>query len=215
MSTQIKDILENPVVAEMWGRLAAMERLLKFLVASVNFDIDPAGNKIADGTRLDGPTNPYSSLGISFLAVSAPGVWARSSAYSISKPNVVSAVASPVDPGMNEIVGKIQVNFASPVSSVSIEAIVATPQEMLGPPGPAPYLNAYDSKNNLVASAQFPPNLVPDQYGMSSQPASLVVTSNTVNISYVVFSCPISPGGNSLSAYFDNLTFPRFGWLPA
>ncbi|HEY0746564.1 MAG TPA: hypothetical protein VGD63_07690 [Steroidobacteraceae bacterium] len=178
----------------------------------IDFDADPAGNSIADGTRLDGPDNPYACWGVSFTALQSQGVahvWARASYYSVSTPNLVTLQHAPAWAGDADASGKIRIDFDIPVSLVSIDAKVVTPLEMCGRPGPGALLEAYDRAGFLLQSAIFALTRVPQTTGELSVAQTLVVASP--GIAYVLMSCPSDPLGNSLTAFFDNFIFNRIG----
>lgn len=194
---------------------------------TINFDTDPNGNAIANGTLVN---DVYAGWGVTFSSstcVSAVGVAceydaggavyavaysdanAGSSSPKGSAPNAVSTYA---DAGMLAQTGVIRATFKDPQSQVTIVAFQFCDGEDAGCLGPTPsaaaaYLDAYDVDNNLLCHTVANPNT-------TGSWQELLVTSNcalpagAATIAYVQFSVGWDgPDVNILAAEFDNLTF--------
>jgi hypothetical protein len=200
---------------ELFRRWLKNPQFPQLVVTTMDFDKDPNGNLIADGIQLDGPKNPYQSHA-TFTAIpgqEAPSplhVWVRADPVdNVSPPNVVTLTAPPaIGIGDSDLFGRIRVSFTTPFTlSVAVQARVLTPWEMLSP-GPPPYLKAYDWKDNLIASASFPADQVPQRNCEVSQPVTLSVSA--AYISYVEFSCAYDPNCDPLFGIFDTLVYSGF-----
>jgi hypothetical protein len=213
-------------VEEVKERLQGLENLFKHPLENgtfgtrINFDSDPNGNPIREGTRLDIAGNPYASLGVTFKAIPGSqgqippgGVYARNFPRgATSPPNIVSLAPPDVGPGDNESYGKIQVQFAKPCSSVTVSVKVSTPFEYLGMPGGFPTLHAYNSdptqaNAQAISTSSLPMELVPTTNSTVSPTGTPLTVIGSWNITYVTFSCPVTPLKDSLVAFFDDLSF--------
>ena len=206
----------NSELAEILAELRASFRLLQqgIIIAPpshyVDFDTDPLGNPIANGTQLDVATNPYAPFGVSFAAIPAPkagqlSVWARASLNSTTQPNIVSLQATPAGAGDTDEIGKIRINFSTTKAFVYVAARVSAPIEYLGALNWGPSVQGFDQNDNPVASSFFPAMTL--KPGEVSAARSLAISSPSANIAYVVLSCSFVAGANNLVAYWDNLRF--------
>ncbi len=104
---------------------------------------------VSDGTVIN---SYYAGVTFSCFGAGCPGsdVYARSSIFTVSAPNVVSTEPAPIIPYQQDpATGAIEVAFATPQSAASIQAMPTLMPEGFGTPGYA-YLQAYDSGLNFL-----------------------------------------------------------------
>jgi hypothetical protein len=183
---------------------------------TVNFDTTPGGTAIANGTDV---SNTYASVGVTFSFLPCTlglecfpagnnpyGVYAYtlSNAFpAFSPPNVVTVQNGTNLFAFNAAEGTIQANFSTLQSTVSIEAQqFCNGQDLtcFNNAG-APYLAAYDSSGNLVATAT-------TNLGVNTW--QLLSVTGSGNISYVQFGAPFDIGSLQIGE-FDDLTFGSGG----
>ena len=184
---------------------------------TINFDTTPGGAAIANGTDV---SSTYSSVGVTFsflpctlgLNECNPAGSNPYGVYAYTQPSVVPAFSVPntvtVQAGTNLFAfnvaeGTIQANFSTLQSTVSIEAQqFCNGQDLtcFNNAG-APYLAAYDSGGNLLATAT-------TSLGVNAW--QLLTVTGSGNISYVQFGAPFDIGSLQIGE-FDNLTFGSGG----
>jgi hypothetical protein len=160
----------------------------------INFD------DVADGTVINtqyaGVTfsNP---LGGNVYAQAVPGLGA------ISAPNAVSILNSGTfDYFFSATQGAVDATFATLQQTVSIDARAVGPIEFLGTLTSRPFLEAYDSSNNLLGKVLFAGALPTDCCLAFTPSETLTFTSASNNIAKVRFSAQVGIFG-----LFDNLSF--------
>lgn len=177
---------------------------------TINFD------GLADGTVIN---NQYTaSSGVTFSCVgcsttegSGPNIYSRNAAgFAASGTNVVSLEAPSGQgnggsalPFFDARFGGVEASFSSLQQSVSIDASAVLPPEFLGTPVNDPFLEAFDSSNNLLAKILYPVAYGASNYGSYQ---TLSFTSSSANIAYVIFSSQ-HDSGPAVYGEFDNLTF--------
>jgi YD repeat-containing protein len=178
----------------------------------IDFDHDPSGNALADGTIVD--TVYTSTLGVTLSSIQcAPGqsctsgqhAFARSSVAPNTAPNVISIDATSV-PVFDARFGAIRADFASPRVWVSIDVLpVPYVADAIGAPDGQPWIQAYDASGALIASVHYT--------GLSTDPDyftyhTMKVDAGSARIKWVQFSVhPSSGGAEALFGEFDNLRF--------
>lgn len=177
---------------------------------SINFD------GLADGTVINTlytGTNgvTFSCVGCSTTEGSGPDIYARNAAgFAASGTNVVSLMA-PAGQGnggsslavFDARFGGVEASFSTLQQSVSIDASAVLPPEFLGTPVNDPFLEVFDSSNNLLAKVLYPIAYGASNYGSYQ---TLSYTSSSANIAYVIFSSQ-HDSGPAVYGEFDNLTF--------
>jgi hypothetical protein len=133
----------------------------------------------------------------------------------ISAPNAVSIFDGfALDLFFNAASGAVDATFATLQQTVSIDARAIGPVENLGGLQNRPFLEAYDSSNNLLGKVLFA-GALPTGCCLEYTPAeTLTFTSSTANIAKVRFSSQISQGGQPVFGLFDNLTFGTAAAVP-
>jgi hypothetical protein len=166
----------------------------------INFDTDPNGAAIADGTVVD---NTYASLGVTLSAIyCGNGSCVPASAYARVPGNASNNGVSLFNTGFpyfDARWGAVEATFASAVSVVSIDAYAVEFVEALtnGPTG-SPFLEAYDAAGTFLGRVNAPIVMGVWQ--------TITFTSPTNNIKRVRFSSPGNPApGDHIYATFDNL----------
>lgn len=132
---------------------------------------------VASGTQID---STYAADGVAFTSVSS----ASGHAYAVdllgpTGGNGVSLFSS--DPTFASEEGAVEAHFSSLQNIVSIDAYLVEALEYLGTPQKKPFLQAFDSGSNLLATVY---------YDVSTYPSweTLDITRPTADISYVRFS---------------------------
>ncbi|HYQ02509.1 MAG TPA: hypothetical protein VER96_27745 [Polyangiaceae bacterium] len=167
----------------------------------IDFDRDPAGAAIADGTTVDAT---YNSLGVTLTCIvcgSNPHAFARAPGRA---GNGVSLFASPTIPLYDSRNGAVRVEFTTPRSWVSIDALAVLPPEWAGTPQARPWLEAYDAAGNKIGSAVYYP-----AYGTTGWGTWQTLRFDDPNASIKFVRISSQHYNNSPSVYgaFDNLTF--------
>ena len=179
---------------------------LSLATALVDFNSDPAGNAIADGTPLD-VQQPYKALGVNFSIVGprngASNVLATKCALAASAPNVIA-----LDPegsgATSEQWGTIRATFDTAALSVSILAMSRGAEFPDGTPS-VPYLRAFDAKGNQIAQALHPA-ISASPFGGRGPWVQLIAASGFAKIASVQFSCPAPDDSERFLAFFDELS---------
>ena len=163
----------------------------------IDFDTDPKGAPIADGTIID---TTYTSLGVTFSCIvcSSGHAFARGPGRAR---NGVTLVAPPLDNDYDAVSGAVRAEFSTPRSWVSIDVIKVMVPEYKGTPVALPWIEAYDAANNLIASAYYP------VYGTPGwgQWQTLRIDDPTARIKSVRLSS--QHRAPQVNAVFDNLSF--------
>jgi hypothetical protein len=166
----------------------------------VDFDNSPSG-AVAAGTMVD---TLYTSRGVTFSCVScSSGGHAYALAAAVGN-NAVSLFAPPSAAAFDARYGAVKAAFASPPSSVSIQATAVPTVEYTMNPIAKPFLEAFDASDNLIAKVYYQPNYGDANYGT---PQTLTVSSNSASIAYVLFSSQAPGSGTPVYGLFDNLRF--------
>lgn len=128
-------------------------------------------------------------------------VFARSNIFAPSQPNTVSPMSTTEGLDLfDQRFGTVQTTFSTLQQSVSIDADATLPPEYFGTPTNRPFLQVFDSSNNLLGSVLYAGNLVTGGW------ETLSFTSGSSNIAYIRFSSQ-SISGPPVYGAFDNLTF--------
>lgn len=166
----------------------------------IDFDSDPTGAPIADGTTVDAT---YNSLGVTLTCIvcTSTHAFARSPGRA---GNGVSLFAYPNIPLYDSRNGAVRAEFSTPRSWVSIDALAVLPPEWAGTPTARPWLEAYDAAGNKLGSTVYYP-----AYGTSGwgQWQTLRIDDPTGSIKFVRFSSQHFNNSPSVYGSFDNLTF--------
>lgn len=168
----------------------------------INFDDQ------TDGTNID---SVYAGLGVTFSnpaggAIPDTNVYARSiPGFANSGDNVVSVFQTGL-PDFRSFYGAVEATFTQAEGTVSIDAAAVAPFEFLGTPQNKPFIQAFNSSNQVVDTAYYSGTL-PDTVGGVSPYETLTVTSAHDDIAYVVISTQQSQPGPPMYGLFDNLCF--------
>ena len=164
----------------------------------INFD------DVADGTAIN---THYPGLTFS-NPVGSGSIYARTgNGFAPSAPNVVSPNATGGAP-FNAFSSAVDVHFATPMRGVKIDARPVGPIEYLTPLTKRPYLEAYNSANQLIAQVYYQGPLPTNCCGDVGPAETLSYASSTTNIAWIRFSVQ-NPGTNNPAVYglFDNLRY--------
>ncbi|HEY3255078.1 MAG TPA: hypothetical protein VGJ91_14055 [Polyangiaceae bacterium] len=166
----------------------------------IDFDRDPAQATIADGAIVD---STYSSQGVTFSCVSC------TSGHAFARlpgkvGNGVSLVASPTLPLYDSRFGAVRADFNTPRSSVSLDVLGVLPPEYLGTPVARPWLEAYNSANQMIGSTVYYPAYGTAGFG---QWQTLRIDDPTASIKWIRFSSQHYSSSPSVYGSFDNLSF--------
>jgi len=214
----------DPYVARL---LAMLEEILAILKGGlfrpsrlIDFDTDPSGNPLADGSVISGT---YTVWGATFAVVPGanPGpnvsgvdVYARNGQTfvaftypAISPPNIVS-IQSASDPSFDVLDGSIIASFPFSVAAVSIFTCLEYPGAT---PTSLPFMQVYStaapSSASLLAKVEYPSPVNSANFGTWQ---SLFYEAPQKNIQSIVFSCS-NPGSSTASvrtkALFDSLRY--------
>ncbi|HVW25155.1 MAG TPA: hypothetical protein VHC69_07265 [Polyangiaceae bacterium] len=189
------------------GRVGTSESdLTATFTELVDFDHDPSGNAIADGTAVD---NVYSSLGVTLSSIvcTSSGCTSGQHAYARTwgSTNIASLFASPTVPVFDARSGAVRADFATPRTWVSIDATPVLPPEYFGTPASQPWIEAYDANNNKIGSSVYYP-IAYGAAGYGSQ-QTLKIDAGSAIIKYVRFSSQYSSSSPAVYAALDNLRF--------
>jgi hypothetical protein len=162
----------------------------------INFD-DVAGETIIN-THYSGLTftNP---IGGNIVARNGGG-------FAPSSPNVVCVTNGGGFPYFEAKYGAVDVHFATPMRVVKIDTRPVAPLEFLTPLTKRPFLQAFDSGNNLLNTVYYAGPL-PTNAGQVGPIETLVISSTTTNIAYARFTAQNSAGDTPTYAMFDNLRY--------
>ncbi len=177
----------------------------------VNFDRDPSGNPIADGSIID---TTYSSYGVTFSGIKCtPGqgcvsghAFARGSVAAQSPQNVVTQDAKSL-PFFDAHYGAVRADFTTARSWVSIDVMpVLTAADWIDPPTVRPWFEAYDANNNLIGQVYYPIAFGDPGWGTYQQLRINAPAGS--GIKWVRFSAQYS-ATNSAEVFgeFDNMRF--------
>lgn len=143
-------------------------------------------------------------------------VYAREqSTFAPSLPNVASVVP-PSGSGLpgqsvfaffDAMQGAVEARFATPQSTVSIDARPVSPLEFLGTLTNRPFLEAYDANGVLLSRALYTGPLPTTAAFTVGPTETLTITSASNNIAYVRFSSQTSQSVIRTFGLFDNLMF--------
>jgi hypothetical protein len=198
------------------GKVASSESELSLNVDYlVDFDHDPAGNPIADGTIVD---NVYAAWGVTFSgSLCTPGVGCTNGHAYARADFAGNNIVTPVPPGLiaqfDEGSGVVRADFTTPRTWASVDVTPIIPNEALTPPSDAqkPWFEAYDASNQVIPPRiYFPFTFSSAGPGWYSQ-QTLKANTGTANIKAVRFS--VVPGVGSATpvwGIFDNLRFNGF-----
>jgi len=165
----------------------------------VDFDTSPSG-AVAAGTLVD---TTYASQGVTFTCVSCSSGHAYAEPRAVGN-NAVTLFTPPSPPGFDARFGAVKSVFATPATSVSIQAIAVPTAEYVVNPVAKPFLEAFDASNNLLVKVLYQPDYGDANYGTAQ---TLTVTSSTASIAYVVFSSQAPGNDTPVLGVFDNLRF--------
>jgi hypothetical protein len=98
----------------------------------------------------------------------------------------------------------VRADFSTPRSSVSIDALAVLPPEYFGTPGSRPWLEAYNSSNQMIGSTVYYPAYGSTGWG---QWQTLRIDDPTASIKYVRFSSQHLSSSPAVYGMFDNLSF--------
>ena len=158
---------------------------------------------LADGTIID----TYYA-GLTFNNPVGGSIYARTTTGAESASNVVSVLATGI-PAYSAYYGAVDVSFATLQSTVSIDASPMLLPEGLGQILNRPYLQAFDSSNNLLGTVYYAGTL-PGVGGIGPY-ETLTFTSASNNIAKMRFSVQQSQGGLNVYGFFDNLSYGTSG----
>ena len=180
------------------GTAILMGMVVESNATVINFD------DVADGTVIN---THYA--GVTFSNPLGGNVYAQAAGNgSISAPNAVSILnAGTLDFFFNATNGAVDASFATLQQTVSIDARAVGPVEFLGALQNRPFLEAYDSANNLLGKVLFAGALPTGCCFEFTPSETLTFTSGSANIAKVRFSSQISQGGAAVFGLFDNLSF--------
>lgn len=162
--------------------------------ATINFD------GLADGTVVNGQ---YS--GVSLInPVGGGNVYARAWSGGNNVVSIHSAVSGWAAP-YNAQQGAVDASFATPQRSVSIDAAPFLAPENFGTAIARPYLQAFDSAGNLLATVYYQ-GALPNPSG-TGPIETLTYVSPIANIARVRFTVQGGTGGAFVRGIFDNLSY--------
>ena len=177
----------------------------RFRVGGSPFKFDDAADGAVINTRYSGVvfTNPIGGDIYARLSLSAP-----------SLSNVVSVFASGV-PAFDARYGAVDAHLATPVKVVKIDARPVAPLEFLDTLSRRPFLQAFDSANNLLGTVYYAGPL-PTGSGEIGPTETLTFVSTANNIAVARWSTqnPLTPPGFTPTyGLFDNFRFgpPNLG----
>ncbi|HWR14110.1 MAG TPA: PEP-CTERM sorting domain-containing protein [Terriglobales bacterium] len=155
-------------------------------------------NNVPDATVL----NTYYT-GVTFSCVSCgsgsgPDVYARGDGTN----NVISVFSTGL-PFFDARWGGIKAAFDTAQRYVSIDAKAVLPPEYMGTPTNHPWIQFYDSSDNILGSVYYPFAYGDAGYGTYQ---TLSLETGADNIAYVIFSSQHS-SGPAVYGEFDNLTY--------
>jgi len=165
----------------------------------VDFDTSPSGAVVA-GAMVD---TVYASQGVTFSCDSCSSGHAYAEPRAVGN-NAVTLFTPPSLAGFDARFGAVKAVFATPASSVSIQAIAVPTAEPVMNPVAKPFLEAFDASNNLLVKALYQPNYGDANYGTAQ---TLTVTSSTASIAFVLFSSQAPGTTTPVLGVFDNLRF--------
>ena len=189
----------------------AHEAMTLGITTRVDFDVDPNGAAIADGTAVD---NTYAAVGVHFSSIycGATASCGPASAYARAGGNASNNGVSLFSygwPWFDARWGAVEATFDNPGDSVSIDAYALDFVESLSSgPSTSPFLEAYDASGNFLGKVFAPINMGVWQ--------TMTISTGTNNIKRVRFSVPGFPpaAGDHVYAIFDNLMHHQNVELP-
>jgi len=189
-----------PLEGESEGQASSTTEPLWTYVANpiptlIDFDSDPGGVAIADGTIVD---QTYAVWGVTFtcMVCSSGHAFARKPGWS---GNGVSLVASPVVPAFDARLGAVRAEFRSPRSWVSVDVLPLMAPEFKGTPTARPWLQAFDAAENLIGPAYYP------AYGTPGWGQGQTLRIDDPNASIKSVRLSSQHGSPQVFATFDNL----------
>jgi hypothetical protein len=210
------------------GTIASSESELSFTVNYlVDFDHDPSGNPIADGTIVD---NVYAAWGVTFSGILCTPGAGCASGHAYARADITgNNIVTPVPPGLTPPAhfeaefdarsGAVRADFTTSKPWASVDAVPIVPGEPLVSPSDAqrPWFEAYDASNVFI-----PPTIYyPFTFSGSTGPGfgsrqTLKVNTAPANIKWVRFSVVPSAGSAwPVWGMFDNLRFYGYSTKPA
>jgi hypothetical protein len=168
----------------------------RFRVGGSPFKFDD----VADGTMIN---TRYS--GVIFTNLIGGSIYARLSLSAPSPSNVVSVFGSGV-PAFDARYGAVDAHLATPVKVVKIDARPVAPLEFLGTLSRRPFLQAFDSYNNLLGTVYYA-GALPTGSGEIGPTETLTFVSTANNIAVARWSTqnPLTPPGYTPTyGLFDN-----------
>jgi hypothetical protein len=183
----------------------------------VDFDHDPSGNPIADGTIVD---SVYSAWGVTFSGILCMPACTTGHAYARTDTtgnNVVTMIPPGLTPPahyeieFNALNGGVRADFTNPRIWASIDAVPIVPGEPVVSPSDTqrPWFEAYDATNHFLPPTIYYPFTFSGSTGPGwGSPQALKVNAGTSNIKWVRFSVvPQSGMAWPVWGMFDNLRF--------
>jgi hypothetical protein len=166
-------------------------------------------NKVSFDDAPDGTVINVRYPGVTFTNPIGGNVYARyGTGFAPSASNVVSVFATGI-PAFNAFYGAVDAYLATPVGVVMIDVRPLAPPEFLTPLTKKPFLQAFDSANNLLGTVYYSGPL-PTGGGELGAKEALTFSSPANNIAAVRFSVQnpsSSPSGPATYGFFDNFRF--------
>jgi hypothetical protein len=173
--------------------------------AVINFDNVAAGTNINNQYAgvtfgcINGSTSANICTGNSSGSFAAGNAYAVAFGLPASPPNVIGFNSGTfADFFIDSRWGYLTAAFATPVISVSIDALGTPPPEYFPPLSTGPYINAYGATGNFLASAVY------NNSSLTWQ--TLAISQATADIYYVLFSAQFDAAA-PLYGTFDNLCY--------
>jgi len=208
------------------GTSASSESELSYTVNYlVDFDHDPSGNPIPDGTIVD---NVYAAWGVTFSGIlCTPGAGCTSGHAYARADFGGNNIVTPVPPGLttghyeaqfDAGIGVVRADFTTPKPWASVDVAPIVPGEPVVSPSDAqkPWFEAYDASNVFI-----PPTIYyPFTFSGSAGPGfgsqqTLKVNTAAANIKWVRFSVVPRVGiAWPVWGIFDNLRFYGYSTKP-
>ena len=146
--------------------------------------------------------------GVVFANPIGGNIYARRSLSASSPSNVVSVFGTGV-PAFDARYGAVDAHLSTPVRVVKIDARPVAPLEFLGQLSRRPFLQAFDSANNLLGTVYYA-GALPTGSGEIGPPETLTFASSANNIAVARWSVqnPLTPPGYTPTyGLFDNFRF--------
>jgi CSLREA domain-containing protein len=145
--------------------------------------------------------------GVTFTNPIGGNIFARNGGgFAPSSPNVYCITNGGGYPYFDALYGAVDAHFATAVRAVKVDTRPVAPLEFLTPLTKRPYLQAFDSANNLLATVYYA-GALPTNAGEVGPIETLTYTSTSANIAYARVSSQ-NPGSSPPTyAMFDNLRY--------